>query len=245
VFEHKDKGFASGKEGMEESIKFGVVASLQHPDIDYSKVNYSKAPYSAAPHNTISYCECHDNHVLWDKLGISCEGLSEKQREEIHKLALSIVLTSQGISFLHAGTEFLRSKQGVENSFESGDSINAIDWNLKTKHLKVFKYVQALIQMRKQHPAFRMTSSDAIAANIRFYKSPTGTVVYTINGKAVGDTWKKILIIYNGNTEISRADLPKGQWEVYIRSNQLSGTPTKISTSLELLPSSCTVLFQK
>ncbi|MGZ8559499.1 MAG: type I pullulanase, partial [Chitinophagaceae bacterium] len=109
VFEYKEKGFASGRPGMEESIKFGIVASCKHPQVDYSKVNYSKAPYAKQPSNTITYTECHDNHVLWDKLAISATDASEAERKEMHKLALSIVLTSQGISFLHAGSEFLRS----------------------------------------------------------------------------------------------------------------------------------------
>jgi pullulanase len=111
VFEYADKGFASGKTGMEESIKFGVVASCKHPQVDYAKVNYSKAPYSAEPWNTITYCECHDNHVLWDKLAISAKNAAEAERKEMDKFAMSIVLTSQGISFLHAGTEFLRTKK--------------------------------------------------------------------------------------------------------------------------------------
>jgi len=57
---------ASGKAGTEESIKFGIVASCQHPQIDI-KVNYSKAAYAKAPANIISYAECHDNNTLWDK----------------------------------------------------------------------------------------------------------------------------------------------------------------------------------
>jgi pullulanase len=84
------------------------------------------------------------------------------------KLAMSIVLTSQGISFLHAGTELLRTKKGVENSFESPDSINAIDWSLKTNNKEIFEYVKGLIKMRKEHPAFRMNSAKEIAANIQF-----------------------------------------------------------------------------
>ena len=144
VFERKDKGFVSGKPGLEETIKFGIVASCKHPQVDYSKVNYSKAPYAAEPDNTITYCECHDNNTLWDKLFLSATDATEEQRKEMQKLALSIVLTSQGIPFLHAGTEFLRSKKGVENSFESPDSINEIDWSLKAKNKDVFDYVKGI-----------------------------------------------------------------------------------------------------
>ncbi|MBL0134364.1 MAG: hypothetical protein IPP79_10320 [Chitinophagaceae bacterium] len=97
---------------MEASVKFGVVAAVQHDQVSYDKVNYSKAPYTKEPYQFISYCECHDNHVLWDKLKISCPDASVDTRKSMHQLALSIVLTSQGIAFLPAGTEFLRSKTG-------------------------------------------------------------------------------------------------------------------------------------
>ncbi|MEI9909114.1 MAG: type I pullulanase [Bacteroidota bacterium] len=176
VFENKDRGFASNKPGMEESIKFGIVAACKHPQVDYSKVNYSKAPYAAQPYNTVTYAECHDNHVLWDKLAISAPDATEAQRKQMHKLALSIVLTSQGISFLHAGTEFLRSKKGNENSYNAGDSINAIDWSLKSKNKDVVDLVKGLIKMRKEHPAFRMTTAEEIAKNIQFLdKLPCGS----------------------------------------------------------------------
>ncbi len=138
VFVDEERGFVSGRPGMEESIKFGIVAACKHPQVNYKKVNYSKAPYAAHPSQTITYAECHDNHVLWDKLAISAHDASEAERKEMYKLALSIVLTSQGISFLHAGSEFLRSKKGNENSYNAGDSINAIDWNLKTKNQDSF-----------------------------------------------------------------------------------------------------------
>jgi len=55
VFEHTDKGFASGKPGMEESVKFGIVASCNHPQVDYNKVNYSKASYAKHPYQTIYF----------------------------------------------------------------------------------------------------------------------------------------------------------------------------------------------
>ena len=247
VFEHGDRGFASGKPGMEESIKFGVVASCMHPQVDYRKVNYSKAPYAAAPHNTISYCECHDNHVLWDKLAISAKGATESERKQMHKLSLSIVLTSQGISFLHAGTEFLRSKQGVENSFNSGDSINAIDWNLKTIHKDVMDYTKGLIKMRKAHPAFRMTTANQIAKNIYFFETDQpGIVAYTINGSAVKDKWKTIMVIFNGSATAQTIALPpqrSQQWNLFSNGNTIESTPKKVSGSLSAAPYSSSILY--
>lgn len=243
VFDGADRGFASGKKGMEESIKFGVVASCYHPQLDYSKVNYSKAPYALSPASTVTYCECHDNNALWDKLAISARDIPESSRREMHQLALSIVLTSQGISFLHAGTEFLRSKKGVENSFESPDSINAIDWNLKTANKDVFDYVKFLVAMRRAHPAFRMSTAGQIAKHIRFMeKMPEGTIGYTINGAAVKDKWKKIFVCFNGTGSAQSAGLPAGNWKLAVSSNR-AGDGEPVSASLVLKPYSCSVLY--
>ena len=242
VFEYADKGFASGKPGIEETIKFGIVASCKHPQIDYSKVNYSKAPYSAQPCNTITYCECHDNHVLWDKLAISAKNATEAERKEMHKLAISIVLTSQGISFLHAGTEFLRTKKGVENSFESPDSINAIDWSLKTKNKDLFDYIKALIKLRKEHPAFRMKNAKEIAANIQFISGrQKGLIIYTINGQKVNDRWKKIFVILNSESK-KTVSLPNGFWKTKILNNHFVDVDI---SKLMAEPNSCTILYQE
>ncbi len=244
VFEHEDKGFASGKPGMEESIKFGIVAACKHPQVDYKKVNYSKAPYAVQPWNTISYCECHDNHVLWDKLAISAKAATEEERRQMHKLALSIVLTSQGISFLHAGTEFLRTKKGEENSFESPDSINAIDWSLKTKNKDVFEYVKGLISIRKNHPAFRLTTAKQVAELIRFdEKTSPGIIVYEIDGKAVNDSWRKIKILFNGTNKIQTIPLHDIAWRAAIVNNEISKGKDPVA-SINLSPFSCTILFQ-
>jgi len=199
VFDAADRGFASGDTSKSESIKFGIVAATKHPQVNYKKVNYSKKPYAATPGNVISYAECHDNNTLWDKLAISAPKATVAQRTEMQKLALSIVLTSQGISFLHAGTEFLRSKKGVENSYNAGDSINAIDWNLKTTNHNVYAYVQALVKMRKTHPAFRMATAAQIQSNLKFLPALPGMIGYEINGAAVGDKWKRIQVWFNGS----------------------------------------------
>jgi pullulanase len=238
VFDHKDRGFAGGKTGMEESIRFGVVASCRHPQIDYTKVNYSKAPYAAQPYNTITYCECHDNHVLWDKLAISAADATTDQRKEMHKLALAIVLTSQGISFLHAGTEFLRSKKLIENSFDSPDSINAIDWSLKTTNKDVFDYVRALIAMRKAHPAFHMHTARQVADNIVFREGlPANVVAYSINGLLMNDAWKKIVVIYNGSGMQQAVSLPGGKWNVF-------GQEETVMGNVEVKGFECVVAYQ-
>lgn len=215
VFNIDDRGFATGKIVNAESVKFGVVAAGQHPQINYGKVNYSKGAYTSGPAGLINYADCHDNNILWDKIALSYKDASEEQRIKMHELAYAIVLTAQGTPFLTAGSEFLRTKYSVENSFNSGDSINAINWNLKTKNIATYQYIQSLVLLRKAHPAFRMTTAQHIAENLVFQDHlPEGLIGYTINGAAVGDTWKKIWVGYNGNLSAKTIELPTGNWKI-------------------------------
>lgn len=243
VFDITDKGFASGKPGMEESVKFGIVAACDHPQVDVNKVNYSKKNYAAAPWNVITYCECHDNNTLWDKLLMSCPDASKEELVKMHKLSLTIVLTSQGIPFLHAGTEFLRNKKGVENSFNAGDSINAINCSMKKENYGVYEYVAALIKMRKEHPAFRLVNDEQVKKCIRFDKrAPAGTIAYTINGSASKDKWKKIFIAFNGNKNFKNIKLPPGQWQTALNWGSLN---KPISGNLNLSGYSSMIVYQQ
>ncbi|HVV55130.1 MAG TPA: type I pullulanase, partial [Mucilaginibacter sp.] len=209
----KSKGFVSGAPGLDESVKFGIAGSVRHPQIDYSKVNYSKAPWAAEPYQSINYVSCHDDNTLWDKLKISNPNASEADLIKMDKLSNAIVLTSQGVAFLHAGVEMLRTKQGISNSFNSPDSINALDWSRLSKYKEVNNYYKGLIALRKDHPAFRMPSADMIREHLKF--SDTGTsnlIAYQLTGNANGDSWKNILVIFNGNTRDKKIKIPAGTW---------------------------------
>ena len=243
VFDINDRGFASGKAGMEESVKFGIVAASNHPQVDFTKVNYSKKAYSAAPWNVITYCECHDNNILIDKLRLSCKDASKEEIEKMQQLALTIVLTSQGIPFLHAGTEFLRSKNGVENSYNAGDSINKIDWSLKSENLVFNKYVQQLIAIRRAHPAFRMVTNEQILKNILFDQTAAaGTIMYTINGAAMNDNWKKIMVAFNGTNRVQTFASPAGNWRTAVNTSNDEITSTG---RLKLDKFSAVILYQE
>lgn len=245
VFVHDEKGFASGRPGTEQSIRFGITASTAHPQVDFSKVNYSKGPYAASPEQVISYSECHDNHILRDKLEISARTVTPEQRMDMQRLANTIVLTAQGIPFLHAGSEFLRTKKGVENSFNAGDSINAIDWDLKTRNEDTYTFIRALVSMRKRHPAFRMRTAADIASHLKFREDSTaGVIVYEIDGDAVGDEWKEILVAFNGTPASKVIRLPRsGSWRTHIHDNRISSGRIRIPT-LTLKPFSAAVLYK-
>ncbi len=243
VFDYADRGFASGKPGMVESVKFGITAAVWHPQVNYLQVNYSKNPYAVYPHQTIIYADCHDNHVLADKIDISCPNANNNEKEEMNRLALSVVLTSQGIPFLHAGSEFLRSKKNVENSFQSPDSINAIDWSLKTKHRLFYEYIRTMVHMRRAHPAFRMKDPALIARNIRFLPATaTGVIAYTIDAAKLGDSWKKILVCLNGTSSLQNINAGSAHWTVFIKDNR--PTAEQASRGLfTLKPYSCSIYY--
>jgi pullulanase len=240
VFNINDRGFATGQIENSESVKFGVVAAGKHPQINYSKVNYSKEPYTAGPAGLINYADCHDNNILWDKIELSFKEASVAERTKMHELAYAIVLTSQGASFLHAGTEFLRTKNGVENSFDKGDVVNGINWDLKTQNNASYQFIKSLIQIRRTHPAFKMQTAQEIATNLNFEENlPPGIIAYTINGAAVGDSWKKIWVAYNGKQTPQTITLPKGTWKVGLSSKGSS----KSAADYTLAGSSAVILY--
>lgn len=233
VFDIHDRGFASGKADAAASIKFGVAAACRHPQTEQS--------YAWSPDEVISYCECHDNNTLWDKLALSCPDVPEGTREQMHKLALTIVLTSQGIPFLHAGTEFLRTKKGIDNSYKSPDSINALDWHSKYQHRDVVQYVKDLIRLRRQHPAFRMYTGAQIAEYLRFDEhTPSGTVAYTLDGAAMMDSWKKIWVAYNGGNMAQELTLPAGQWHTGLA---MDGSRDVHTSTIRLAGHSAVILY--
>ena len=244
VFEDLDTGFVNGGTKKEESIKFGLVGGLQHPQIDYNRVNYSKAPWTIAPWQSISYTSCHDNHTLFDKLKISNPKASLEELIAMHKLANAIVLTSQGTPFLHAGVEFLRSKQGEHNSYNLPDSINQIDWGLKDRHKDVFTYYQNLIRLRKSHPAFSMSNAKAVNEHLKFQIVGDGLISYTLENSANDDSWKEILVIYNAKKEAFRYPLNEAyKLAVYEDMFDFSGSKT-IQKYIDVPPISMLVAFK-
>ncbi|MFM7646061.1 MAG: type I pullulanase [Sphingomonadales bacterium] len=247
VFDYHQPGFVSGAFNTKASIQFGVVGAVAHPQVSYEMVNYSKAPYATLPQQMIAYADCHDNHTLWDRLVLSASSFSEIDRKKMHQLALAMVLTSQGTPFLHAGSEFLRTKKGHENSYNAPDSINAIDWNLKSIHHDNVRLVQTLIAMRKAHPAFQLNDP---ATQLRFLDTlPTGVVAFVIDTKGLADSWKKVLIVYNGSVEnrsisLSQADL-KGEWDLFLWNNLPADKVKKQKgQTITVEPLSCSILYQ-
>ncbi|MDU4117877.1 MAG: type I pullulanase [Clostridium perfringens] len=164
-------------------------------------------------------------------------------------LTTAITMTSQGIPFFQAGDEFLRSKYGDQNSYKSPDAINQINWQNKEKFSGVFDYYQGLIALRKSHPVFRMDKKAAIESNLVVTKSNDNIVVFQLKNFANGDSWKNIVVAYNGNNAEKEISLPhEGDWNVVVNEHK-AGTSVLESlkgvNSVKVAPLSAKVLYDE
>ncbi|MGB7595374.1 MAG: type I pullulanase [Erysipelotrichaceae bacterium] len=231
VFNNLDKGFVNGGLGLEESIKFGIIASTMNINVDYTLVKYSKTPYAKEPSSVVSYVEAHDNLTLWDKLKLTNPDATEDELIAMDRMANAIILTSQGISFLHAGSDFLRTKDGNGNSYNAPDAINQLVWERKGTYIDTFKYFQGLIAMRKAHPAFRSMTSDLIRKNLAFLTMPEKNMVgYTLSNHSNKDSWGTIAVLMNANDKAIDVTLEKAGWAVMVNGEK-AGTKSLATIS--------------
>jgi pullulanase len=243
----KSRGFVSGQGLREEPVKFGIIGAVSHPQIVYDYIESSKMAWAGDPGQCINYVSCHDNYTLFDKLKLSCPKATDPDLRKMAKLAGSVILTSQGVPFLHSGSEFCRTKGGNGNSYKSPDSVNQIDWLRKKEYKDVFEYYRKLIDLRKKHPAFRMRETNQIREHIKFsaeYK--TGIISYYIDGESVSDSWKFIIMIFNGNREKISIPLPEGTFRIMANSNDIreDGIGDYLSGEVEAEGISMTVLVR-
>lgn len=214
--DHKG-GFLAGVSGQEESIKFGIVGAIQHPQVDMTKVNYSKAPWTNSPSQMVSYVSCHDDMCLTDRLRTSIPGINTDELIRLDLLAQTAVFTSQGVPFMLCGEEMLRDKKGVANSFRSPDNINHLDWNNLKKYPEVFDYYSGLIALRKAHPAFRLGNAEAVRQHLEFLSAPSGVVAFRLKNHAGGDAWNNIVVILNANRTPQTINIPQNQYTAVVK----------------------------
>lgn len=240
-------GFVAGTDSLEEAVKFGVVGATQHPQVDYSKALYSKTDYVNHPEQIINYVSCHDDMCLVDKLKQSRPAdASDAELIRFNKLAQTVVFTAQGVPFIYAGEELMRNKKGVHNTYQSPDSINQIDWSFKTTNKDIYQYYKGLIALRKQHPAFRIPTRELVQKHLRFLPQNTPNVVgFVLNDHVNGDSWKDILVIYNGNRKAMKYTIPKANWNIvcYDGMIDLKGLGAVNDTTFILPPSSASILY--
>lgn len=200
--------------------------------------------YAADPEQSINYISAHDNFGLWDKVYLSLS--SDVVQNSSHQIlsltppanldyakrvvnfGMGMVLTSQGIGFVHAGDEFLRTKTdneqmstpsawnfgdhgGTHNTYNAPDSFNSIKWHRRADNAATYDYLKDLIALRRNHAGLRMTSNQDIANYLTVTRPDafggqlvTGYITYP------QDTHNLFVVYNSGNHQ--NISLPAGNW---------------------------------
>lgn len=248
VFYDDHLGFVNGGTHLENALRYGITGAVAHPQVDYDA--YGSKPWAKEPGQSINYVSCHDNYTLWDKLSVSCPEASEEKKKAMNRLCAAIVFTSQGVPFIQAGEEFLRSKplpekKGfAENSYNMPDAVNSIKWDNIHEYPDVIAYYKGLMALRKAHPVFRMQSEAEMTQNLCFLSdTPENVVAYLLKGKGADDTPENILVIFNGNDEEILYNLPEGKWKILVDDKTAGADGKKnISEKADVKPLSALVL---
>ena len=238
VFNNTEKGYVSGVAAYSSTINQCFVGAP----------NWCKSPTQ-----TINYSSCHDNNTLYDRITISTPNASVEDRIRMNNLAAAITMTSQGIPFIHAGEEMLRSKPlpdgGYDhNSYNNTDAVNSLKWDdlNQAEYQSVFSYYQGLIAFRAAHPALRMTSAEEISQQITKLEGlEFGITGFHIAPGSNGEE-NEFVVIFNPKTSAITVDLPRGEWEIYI-SGQTAGTEVlgTAKGGVEVEPISAMVLVRQ
>lgn len=248
VFYDDHLGFVNGGTHLENALRYGITGAVAHPQVDYDA--YGSKSWAKEPGQSINYVSCHDNYTLWDKLSVSCPEASEEKKKAMNRLCAAIVFTSQGVPFIQAGEEFLRSKplpekKGfAENSYNMPDAVNSIKWDNIHEYPDMIAYYKGLMALRKAHPVFRMQSEAEMTQNLCFLSdTPENVVAYLLKGKGADDTPENILVIFNGNDEEILYNLPEGKWKILVDDKTAGADGKKnISEKADVEPLSALVL---
>lgn len=180
--------------------------------------------FASAPIESINYVECHDNHTLWDRLLISTvenATVTEADRRAMDKLAAVVLFTSQGIPFIQAGQEFLRTKGGDHNSYDKSDAVNMIRWRQKAENYDVSEYYRSLIRLRRSHPLFRLRTAEQVRKAVKFLDHdlglslPENCIAYQLTDVMEKDSWSRALVLLNPKPVAAGFTIPEGEWTIF------------------------------
>ncbi len=240
VFDDLDKGYASGKTGMEEAI---------------TRCFLGADTWCTSPAQTINYASCHDNLTLFDHLQTARPEASQEELIKMNNLAAAVYMTAEGVPFLQAGEEMLRTKVNSDgsfnsNSYNSSDAVNSLKWgDLEDEaYAQVFEYYKGLIAFRKAHGALRLTTAEDVASAVSAVDGLDANVIaFDIQGGINGETAEELFVIFNANEAGTTVTLPEGKWNVYVN-DEKAGTQalaTITDGSAEVAPISAMVLVKE
>lgn len=230
-FDHH-RGFASGNTASRDAVCYGLVAC---PD------------WSGEPMQHVSYITCHDNYCLRDRIEVAAAEETEATKLRMNKLAQTAVMVSQGMTFFYGGEELFRTKQGVENSYQSPDSINVIEWTNKQTYGDLYAYYREIIKIRRQHKGFRLGTAELVKNHVEFPETNNeGLIIYRIKDLQGIDTAASLIVLLNGTAEAMEVEVPQATYTVLAQDAQANanGMGTIEAGKVQVAPYSATILAQ-
>ena len=232
-------GFMDAIAGNKADIEFGIAGGIEHPQVTVKA-------WTNNPLQHISYVSCHDDHCLRDRLEEATK-VSEDERLKMVKLAQTAVYTSQGIPFIFNGEELYRHKQGVKNSYNQPDEINAIDWSYKTRYNDLVKYYSALAEIRHAHPGFCLGDADLVREKLQFIDVADPCVVaFRISALEGIDPAKSLTVVLNGSKKTVNVEIPEGKYIVLAQNGlaDADGLDAYSGSSCKAAATSATILAE-
>ena len=210
-FDH-ERGFASGNAACRQALMNGLVGCIGFDDPN-GQLGAEPLSWSGEPMQHVSYITCHDNYCLRDRIEVSATTETEATKLRMNKLAQTAVLVSQGMSFLYGGEELWRTKRGIDNSYQSPDSINIIPWENSTLQADLLGYYRQMIAIRRAHKGFRLGSAEMVKQHVSFPKTDNEhLIVYQINDLKDIDTAKSLIVVLNGGDKAQQVEIPEGDY---------------------------------
>ena len=205
--------------------------------------------WCAQPSQSINYVSCHDNNTLYDRLALAAPDTPEEVLIRMNNLAAAFSILSQGVPFMQAGEEMLRTKPGKksrfdENSYRSPDKVNSLKWEdlEKEEYRNTADYYRGLIRFRKAHPSLRLNTRDEVWEKVHPVSIGNDHVV----AFRIDEDNRELFLVFNADTHDVILHLPEGKWDVHINA-RAAGTEV-IQTAedqITVAPISCMVLSRR
>ena len=234
VFDSRDLGFLAGRMVKKEP---------------YITSFMGVTSWACSPSQSINYISCHDNHTLWDRLKLALPSVPDSEIAKRCRMGGAFTMLSQGIPFLLAGEEMLRSKplspgHYESNSYRSGDTLNSMKWSDldKSEVLCTRDYYTGLIALRRSRECFRMAGREDVMARVR----PLITESSNILAFRIRSPRERVLVIFHLGKESCTFPLPDGSWQCLV-DGERAGTAvlSEHRDTLTLAPLSAWVLIQE
>ena len=228
IREHDAPGFAAG-------------AVVPRQELDASFMGMPD--WAGEPAQCINYVSCHDNHSLFDRIALTTPNDSREDRIRRNRLAAAFSILSQGTPFMQAGEELLRTKPDGrggfdDNSYRSGDQVNAIRWGDldKPEYQETLAYYQGLLAFRRATPALRLRHREKVRTCVACVDTGHDqAAAYLIN--------EEIFLIFNASCQELALPLPEGLWDAVIFDHKAGTTPLfRAEGQVTAAPLSATVL---